>query len=431
LPVNRQIQTAALVYCKDAKEAFHKMTNSVEMLSAVRQELTLFLTSSASSESAAGPLGTDAACGGAGAAGAAAVEARSCFGCSSRLVMHALVLAERLVQQRPSCRQLVMREGLLAALIGGIMHTGSAASKRQARAVTCLLVRDDAALTGMMLQQGIVAKVDACLQHRSALDLEAALREEMLLLNDACRQPDSCWEQKYKTLLQLLFKAAHDGASEQTAVASGIILPVLQILAHLCCRPAQSARGNGAGAAAGVPAVTYAEWQAGAASYEHWKARPLASPAQQRVLYLERKFGKRWLRRWRGGGGGQRVDLLSETWVRKLLLNRCSQAVRSTSKAVLAATARASAYRAVVVVDLLAGMLGLAANEHSNSSELFELFTELVNDESHRLFLAARGFLPILCGLVTAEVARIRQVRQERPTCRAHLPWLSAPGLKC
>jgi hypothetical protein len=44
--------------------------------------------------------------------------------------------------------------------------------------------------------------------------LDMALRDEMLLLMDACRQPDACWELKYKTLMQVLFKAVHARADE-------------------------------------------------------------------------------------------------------------------------------------------------------------------------------------------------------------------------
>ncbi len=72
-----------------------------------------------------------------------------------------------------------------------------------------------------------------------------------------------------------------------------------------------------------------------------------------------------------------------------------SQAVRAISKAVLAAVASASAHRALVLLDLLAGMLALAAAEHGHSAELFSLITQLIKDESARLYLAARGFLPV------------------------------------
>jgi hypothetical protein len=48
-----------------------------------------------------------------------------------------------------------------------------------------------------------------------------------------------------------------------------------------------------------------------------------------------------------------------------------------------------------VLLDLLAGMLALAAAEHGHSAELFSLITQLIKDESARLYLAARGFLPV------------------------------------
>ena len=437
--VNRDIQSAALVYCRDAKRAFHKMSNSVEVLAAVRQQLTIFLSSSAS------PHGSGEAAAGAAARAnedADSVEekdlvkarpaggTRNCFGCSSRLVMHALGLVQ-VVAQRASCRRLIMEEGLLQELIGGIMHTGCEASRRQARAVTCLLVRDDPALTSMMLEQGIVAKMDLCLKHSRALDLDKVVRDEVLLLMDACRQRDLCWELKYKTVMRLLFQAVQ-AAADQTAVSSGLILPLLGILAQLCCRP-QGAGARTAALALDTPPVTYDQWQAGTASFEDWNkavedsiqaggdntghdntGNARATRAAARARHLERKYGQRWVRRWRAASPGRQQsalaqgELLSEAWIRKLLLNPCSQAVRSVSKALLASVAGASAHRALVLLDVLAGMLALAAAQHGHCAELFSLVAHLSKDQTHRRYLAARGFLPILCRLISDEVARIR-----------------------
>ena len=112
---------------------------------------------------------------------------RACYGCSSRLVMHAMELVERLAS-RDTSRRLILEEGLLSDVLGGIMQTGSAASRRQARAVACLLVRDDATLTDLLLREGVLKKVEMCLQHSRALDLNLALRNEMQLLAEACQQ---------------------------------------------------------------------------------------------------------------------------------------------------------------------------------------------------------------------------------------------------
>jgi hypothetical protein len=158
------------VYCRDAKEAFHKMSNSVELLAAVRRQLTCFLASStAAAASPASPAATrppppsasshgttfSAAAterssservegeqqqkfaGGSGGAdtrqlgggggsrsegggggNVARCAARTCYGCASKLIMHALGLVEGLAQ-RPSCRRLILQQGLLEDLITG------------------------------------------------------------------------------------------------------------------------------------------------------------------------------------------------------------------------------------------------------------------------------------------------------------------------
>jgi len=423
--LHRHIHTVALVYCKDAKLAFHRMSNAVQLLAAVRHHLTLFLNSSSTEangreneaqqphDAMRGWLPRDDV-----------AESRCCFGCSSRLVLHALALMER-VAHRASSRRLMLQDGLLAELMGAIMHAGSAASRRQARAVICVLVRDDPALTSMMLRQGILAKVDVCLEYSRALPLDTSLRNEMQLLMDCCREPDKCWELKYKTVMHLLFKAVEVGG-EQTAVASSVILPVLDILVHICCRPPQltAATHTAPPSSAAtpqnmgmptqdVPSVTYQQWQAGTTSYEQWQqSSGTSSRALTRQQHLARKYAHRWLRRWRvsGGGGGTsgQGDLLSHTWIRKLLLNRCSQAVRSKTKTLLAAIAAASPHRALVVLDLVTSMLGQAAAHNGQSAEIFTLITELMQDESYRLYAVARGFLAVLCHLITDDVARIR-----------------------
>ena len=325
--VKRKIQTAAVVYCKEAKQAFHRMSNSVELLTAVRVQLTRFLCAAAPKDAqATEAVQRDAAVG---------RGTRACYGCSSRLVMHAMELVERLAS-RDTSRRMILEEGLLSDVLGGIMQTGSAASRRQARAVACLLVRDDATLTDLLLREGVLKKVEMCLQHSRALDLNLALRNEMQLLAEACQQADACWERKYQTLLSLLFQAVEIGA-EETAVATGIILPTLEILAHICCsaQDASASARQGAGDlnGEGAPLFTYAQWEAGVAGFDEWQLarHASASTSEARVAQLSRKYGRRWLRKWRASKGapssGGSTMLLSEAWIKKLLLNRCSQVI--------------------------------------------------------------------------------------------------------
>ena len=48
---------------------------------------------------------------------------------------------------------------------------------------------------------------------------------------------------------------------------------------------------------------------------------------------------------------------MSETWIRALLLNKCSQAVRAVAKEVLASMADAGTHRALVLLDLAVSTL--------------------------------------------------------------------------
>ena len=163
-------------------------------------------------------------------------------------------------------------------------------------------MRDDATLTDLLLREGVLKKVEMCLQHSRALDLNLALRNEMQLLAEAWQQADACWERNYQTLLSLLFQAVEIGA-EETAVATGIILPTLEILAHICCsaQDASASARQGAGDlnGEGAPLFTYAQWEAGVAGVDEWQLarHASASTSEARVAQLSRKYGRRWRQR--------------------------------------------------------------------------------------------------------------------------------------
>ncbi len=78
------------------------------------------------------------------------------------------------------------------------------------------------------------------------------------------------------------------------------------------------------------------------------------------------------------------------------------------TREVMAALAGSSTYRTLTVLDLVAGMMGEAAAAQDQSAELFTLVHTLLATEGGREFLAARGFLSRLCGLISTEVMRIR-----------------------
>ncbi|KAJ1471910.1 hypothetical protein T484DRAFT_1842398, partial [Baffinella frigidus] len=500
-------------------------SNSVQLLAAVRDQLSLFLSRASplprprglSLENASSPLSSDNASNAlssengsnvrseAGPSGLPSEGAEAgpsepgvvarrgrCYGCSGRFVSDALELLEQVIE-RPKCKQEVLDAGLLQAMVtsglleamvtSGMQAGGVMGGGREARSVICALVRDSAERTAEALAM-VTAKVVACLAHSKSIDLEDAVvaclvHSKSIDLEDAVQAE---MQVKYKALLEILFRAVEAGA-HQTNIAQGLILPSLRILARIttlapsvrtqngstATNGSTAANGSNAAPEAGdrpeagprllsfsspgvatpgvdvtlaaneeaeEPPMSYGQWQPGASgSGLGYDALATMDAAGRRALFLARKYGGRWLRRSvvgrRRGGGGAR--LMSEGWIRALLLNKCSQAVRAVAKEVLAAMAGAGTQRSLVLLDLAVSMLGEAADagvqsaelfslltnltaEESRrnylvaggSAELFSLLTNLTAEESRRNYLVADGFLPTLCALITREVARIR-----------------------
>eukprot|EP00960_Hanusia_phi_P031785 749481-Hanusia_phi.AAC.19 len=389
--VNKQIQSAAVIYFKDAKFAFQSMCNSMEMLAAVRKKLTLFLSRSSNFNN---PTTFPAM------SLISRKQDRSCYGCASSFVLFAIGLIDKL-SEKDQCRK-IFQERLIHDLINSAMHIGNASLKSEARRIICLLIKDDEALTLSVLSS-IQHKIDLCLSHHRALDLESALMDDMSLLMDSCQLMDDCWEVKYRKVMEILF-ASVDKAADVTGVAQAVILPALRILVGICdnFQEREGEEDQPPTNDLGLPAVTYAQWHSGEATYSSWKEM---AREQKRAIELQRKYGYRWLSLLHGR---QRSDLLSRKWVTQLLLNSCSQAVRALSSTLLLSVVRHDNFRSIVLLELLSGLLREAAAGGGQSAELFALFSKLLQDDSRKMYLAAKGFIPSLCALISKEVERIR-----------------------
>ncbi len=100
------------------------------------------------------------------------------------------------------CREALVCEGLAEELVCGAMHVGAPGSREAARALIVSLAHDSHVLTESVLAL-VRDKVSTCLKHPMSLDLVHAVEGEMTLLGDMCTAMDSCWEIKYKALMQV------------------------------------------------------------------------------------------------------------------------------------------------------------------------------------------------------------------------------------
>ena len=103
--------------------------------------------------------------------------------------------------RKAQCREALVHEGVAEKLVCGAMHVGTASCREAARALIVALTHDSHERTEAVLAL-VREKVSVCLKHPVSMDLPHAVEGEMSLLGDMCAAVDSCWEVKYKALMQ-------------------------------------------------------------------------------------------------------------------------------------------------------------------------------------------------------------------------------------
>jgi E3 ubiquitin-protein ligase UBR4 len=390
--IQRQVQVAGTLYCKDAKRWFQSMMHSVRMLSALGQQLASYLGVDSEQQST-----TTAADKSSSSSSSSSSSKARCFGCATKFLGLAFEVLVPLAE-RDECRSEMIKGGTLDALVESAMHMGPMYSREMARSLVVALARDSKELTARVVVL-VRRKVSACLAHPLSIDIQAAVEGELALLCDMCSSMDTCWEIKYRALIEVLMEAHHAGF-HITAVAEGVMLPCLRLLCQVCAVP----RGRSPAAGHKSVALTCKEWVAGSGGFEDWKGM---EEEERRKRSLARKYGSRWLtivrlKKTGGSGGG-----LSEQWLKLLLLNRSSAGVRAAARELVTVLAEASHDRALSTLRLLSTMLSDVSFADHDRMGLVDLILSLTNSDERKRFLAATGFLEQLVGLVTDEVGRI------------------------
>lgn len=386
--IQRQVQVAGTLYCKDAKRWFQSMMHSVRMLSALGQQLASYLGVDSVQQST-----TTAA----DKSSSSSSSKAHCFGCATKFLGLAFEVLVPLAE-RDECRSEMIEAGTLDALVESAMHMGPMYSREMARSLVVALARDSKELTARVVVL-VRRKVSACLAHPLSIDIQAAVEGELALLCDMCSSMDTCWEIKYRALIEVLMEAHHAGF-HITAVAEGVMLPCLRLLCQVCAVP----RIRPPAAGHKSVALTCKEWVACSGGFEDWKGM---EEEERRKRSLARKYGNRWLRIVRLKKTGESGGGLSEQWLKLLLLNRSSAGVRAAARELVTVLAEASHDRALSTLRLLSTMLSDVSFADHDRMGLVDLILSLTNTDERKRFLAATGFLEQLVGLVTNEVGRI------------------------
>ncbi|KAK9817780.1 hypothetical protein WJX72_002069 [[Myrmecia] bisecta] len=343
--------------------------------------------------------------------------------------------------------------GAVKELFLSNLKNGTPDALRQARQLLAGVAKHKPSAAHELLML-IRERVLYCVVQHQALDVGAAVRTEMLLLEALCSQSGadlSTWQAQLFLVFQLLLKAS---ATRSPAVSEHIILRCLNILV--------AALGSSAPATASPPRtttrtthqanmdravdaleedagalVTMSGFQAGSAGMADYlerrnqlAARLASGKAQQRATRLALRMGRRWLRTTHqrrqgasngmhtggeGGGGGAGLLLESPQLLSALLLNESLGQVRELAVTLLQRLGLHSAHMRTRLAARLAGLLPDATLAGMTGGKLFDMLADLAGDATVAAYLGAQGVMSSLVGQIGLLVLKLLAAEHGMP----------------
>ncbi|XP_078740915.1 E3 ubiquitin-protein ligase UBR4-like, partial [Lampetra fluviatilis] len=405
--VNKHIQALAHKYCGECRLAFEGLSKIIQKVLASRKQLVEYdlqqreaASRCARAPSApptptalppstepplpppppASPTATAAAVPVVPVVPAAAAvvvqRVRRCYGCASAVTEHCVTLLQALATNA-TIRAMLVSQGLIGELFGYNMRRGTAAMRRNARSLLCLLTRDNKEATQHM-NELIVSRVAAAIRgHWTNPDMVNCVNE-MMLLTDSISLDDQCWEERLRCAMSLFLMAVR---VQSPLVVESVSLPCLRILQRLI-RPQPLTRSSAKEVPlesrcsvrpysselhaqvepwlAAEPRASFLAWRRSLPARGNWLRGGAVRPgdrAEFRRRFLAEKFAWRWRLALQRGGRSTRLPPLElqlghNNWLRQILFTPSSQAARQAACAIVEALGSMQS-RKQQVLDLL------------------------------------------------------------------------------
>ncbi|XP_047102506.1 protein purity of essence [Schistocerca piceifrons] len=445
--VNRAIQLLAQRYCGECKNSFEELSKIVQKVLACRRELLAYdqndqvysETGEASSvtdqeyelqqpceSEALPPLQLQEEELEVNIRGLPQPLISSCYGCASSATELCLTLLRALASKEES-RLLLISEGLIAELLEYNLRRGTGQVQEEVRQLLCLLTRDNLQATEH-LRQMLMDRISLALRgHRASVELTFAVRHEMNLLSTLVQKDDSCWEQKIRCVMQLFIIACED--SHSPVVMQSIILPCLKMLQSLI-KPDQPLskknKDKTVDALANIspkeginivlekylqgdPKYYYAYWYMRKPEKIADLSSRNLSKNEWRKVYLAEKYFGRWHRK--VFGEPEPLLLWEGSWLRNVLFNPCSRLARQVTCNMLESFCQV-AVRKRKIIDLLTAYLRELSTAGESAAEYLSLYQSLIQPPPWKEYLALRGILVHIAGLLTQEIEELHHLEE-------------------
>ena len=252
-----------------------------------------------------------------------------------------------------------------------------------------------------------------------------SVRHEMTLLAAIVRQQDTCWESRLRTVVRLFLEAARRGNSP--AIMDAVTLPCLNILQEVSAAAtagvgSRSKTDKEGAAAAERPVLDIRGWLAGRIDFRAW-THQLDSSGQASQRSLVRKYFSRWRseaeeRAWRRANPTHTLEEMTasgDSYLKQILFNASSRSAREVAATLVQSIMESGPHaRRLALMDTLTTFLSEVGRAGEASHEFMTLYRKLVASGEWHYYLAVKGVLTQLAGLIEAEIAYFGYLEQTR-----------------
>ncbi|KAH8352243.1 hypothetical protein KR084_002940 [Drosophila pseudotakahashii] len=432
--VNKIIQLLAQKYCVESRTSFEELSKIVQKVKACRSELVAY-DRQQQDKPPVNPGSTSEN-----------PTTNRCYGCALASTEQCLTLL-RAMAYNYDCRVGLYSQGLVSELAEHNLRRGTPQIQEEVRNLLVVLTKDNAEAC-MHLLQLVTARVkNALMGSIPLISLEAAVHQEMTLLEVLLGQDDVCWEYKLKVIFELFISNCRLPRGPVTSV----LHPCLRIMQNLICPVLPSSKPNQKVATTDLCSmkllegntVDYKAWLNSDRNHEYaaWSSRmPSNSQAKQknakeqigpaagtggtavpeapprtrrevRAAFLSEKYGKRWRER---ALDKQRVTkplVFNAKWIQPLLFNANSRFGRQLACSLLSSLSRTNERRQQAL-NMLTSFLKHVGEAGEASAEYLMLYKSMATEQPWLQYLVLKGVLSQISQLLAIEISKVHRMEE-------------------
>ncbi|XP_030384737.1 protein purity of essence [Scaptodrosophila lebanonensis] len=445
--VNKIIQLLAQKYCVESRTSFEELSKIVQKVKACRSELVAYDRQQQDQPNCTQTPDSREI-----------HTANRCYGCALASTEQCLTLL-RAMAYNYDCRIGLYSQGLVNELAEHNLRRGTPQIQEEVRNLLVVLTKDNSEACINLLNLVTTRVKNALMGAIPLISLEAAVHQEMTLLEVLLGQDDVCWEFKLKIIFELFISNCRLPRGPVTSV----LHPCLRIMQNLICPTLPISKSNQSLAPTEMCSVKildgntidYRAWLSSDRNHEYsaWSSRMppnfassavdserqklhgsgdgkqqpqqgASTPATQtdkldpktrrqlsRAAYLQEKYGRRWQELILDKMRVIKPLVFTAKWIQPLLFNPNSRFGRQLACSLLTALTRTNE-RKQQALNMLTSFLKCVGEAGEASAEYLTLYRTVATETPWLQYLVLRGVLGTISQLLAVEIGKIHRMEE-------------------